>query len=159
MRILIYGINFYPELTGIGKYSGELSDWLSQHGHEVRVVTAPPYYPAWKISDGYSTTKWSKEFWGDCKIFRCPIWVPKNPTGLKRLIHLASFVLTSLPIILAQLFWRPDLIWVVEPPLFVSPIAYLGAKLCGSKTVLHIQDYEIDAARCSLYFSRSRLCR
>jgi hypothetical protein len=28
MRILIHGINFSPELTGIGKYSGELAAWL-----------------------------------------------------------------------------------------------------------------------------------
>ncbi|MCF6337253.1 MAG: colanic acid biosynthesis glycosyltransferase WcaI, partial [Gammaproteobacteria bacterium] len=42
MKILIYGINFSPELTGIGKYSGEMAAWLTSRGHEVRVVTAPP---------------------------------------------------------------------------------------------------------------------
>ena len=54
MKILLYGINFSPELTGIGKYTGELAAWLAGRGHEVRVVTAPPYYPAWKVSEGYS---------------------------------------------------------------------------------------------------------
>ena len=53
MRILIYGINFSPELTGIGKYSGEMADWLSNRGHEVRVITAPPYYPEWSIRKEY----------------------------------------------------------------------------------------------------------
>ena len=48
MKILLYGINFAPELTGIGKYTGE----LAARGHEVRVVTAPPYYPAWAVSPG-----------------------------------------------------------------------------------------------------------
>ena len=38
MRILIHGINFSPELTGIGKYSGEMAEWRATHGHEVRVV-------------------------------------------------------------------------------------------------------------------------
>lgn len=42
LRILIHGINFSPELTGIGKYSGEMAEWLAAQGHEVRVVTAPP---------------------------------------------------------------------------------------------------------------------
>ena len=28
MRILVHGINFSPELTGIGKYSGEMAEWL-----------------------------------------------------------------------------------------------------------------------------------
>jgi len=26
---LIYGVNFAPELTGIGKYSGEMAEWLA----------------------------------------------------------------------------------------------------------------------------------
>ena len=49
MRILIYSANFAPEPTGIGKYSGEMAWWLAEHGHEVRVVCAPPYYPAWQV--------------------------------------------------------------------------------------------------------------
>ena len=28
MKILIHGINFAPELTGIGRYTGEMADWL-----------------------------------------------------------------------------------------------------------------------------------
>lgn len=48
MRFLIYGINYAPELTGVGKYTGEMAEWLKEQGHEVRVVTAPPYYPAWQ---------------------------------------------------------------------------------------------------------------
>jgi colanic acid biosynthesis glycosyl transferase WcaI len=30
MKILLYGINFAPELTGIGKYTGELAAWLAE---------------------------------------------------------------------------------------------------------------------------------
>jgi len=32
-------------LYGIGKYTGEMAAWLAARGHQVRVVTAPPYYP------------------------------------------------------------------------------------------------------------------
>jgi len=60
MRILIHGINFSPELTGIGKYSGEMAEWLAAQGHEVRVVTAPPYYPQWNVAEGYANA-WGKE--------------------------------------------------------------------------------------------------
>lgn len=49
MKILLYGINYSPELTGIGKYSGEQARWLAAQGHAVRVVTAPPYYPQWQV--------------------------------------------------------------------------------------------------------------
>src|ERR1700745_443166 len=54
LRILLHGINYSPELTGIGKYSGEMAEWLAAHGHDVRVVTAPPYYPAWKVRKDYN---------------------------------------------------------------------------------------------------------
>jgi colanic acid biosynthesis glycosyl transferase WcaI len=49
-----------PELTGIGKYSGEMAEWLAAQGHEVRVVTAPPYYPQWKVAEGYANA-WRKQ--------------------------------------------------------------------------------------------------
>ena len=45
MKIIIYGINYYPELTGIGKYTGEMDEYIASKGHDVRVITAPPYYP------------------------------------------------------------------------------------------------------------------
>jgi colanic acid biosynthesis glycosyl transferase WcaI len=165
MRILIHGINFSPELTGIGKYSGEMAEWLAAQGHEVRVVTAPPYYPQWKVADGYVNGWRTQECRsgfnptdvrrdssrpalnnGSLVVYRCPLWVPSRPSGLKRLLHLASFALSSFPIMLRQIFWRPDVVWVVEPPLFCAPQAWLVARLSGAKAWLHIQDYEVDAA-------------
>lgn len=155
MRILIHGINFSPELTGIGKYSGELAEWLALQGHEVRVVTAPPYYPQWKVAAGYANwwhtqsvnlTEPLPAAGGSLLVYRCPLWVPGKPSGLKRLLHLASFALSSLPVMLRQVLWRPDIVLVVEPPLFCAPQALLVARLSGAKAWLHIQDFEVDAA-------------
>ena len=39
MKLLIYGINYSPELTGIGKYSGDMAEWLAAAGHDVRVLS------------------------------------------------------------------------------------------------------------------------
>lgn len=148
MRILIYGLNFSPELTGIGKYTGEMAEWLAAHGHQVRVITAPPYYPDWKISAGYSGRWYQTQDSAGKRfiIYRCPLWVPARPSGLKRLLHLASFALSSAPLLLRQAFWRPHILWVVEPALFCAPGAWLTARLSGARCWLHIQDYEIDAA-------------
>jgi colanic acid biosynthesis glycosyl transferase WcaI len=55
MKILVYGINYAPELTGIGKYTAEMAETLAATGHEVRVVSAPPYYPEWRIANGFAT--------------------------------------------------------------------------------------------------------
>lgn len=146
MKFLLYGINFAPELTGIGKYTGEMGQWLAASGHEVRVITAPPYYPDWEIGAGYSATSYRRERLLSVDVWRTPLWVPAKPGGLKRLLHLASFALGSLPALLAQWRWKPDLVWVVEPPLMCAPAAAAFARLRGARSWLHIQDYEVDAA-------------
>lgn len=146
MKILIYCLNYAPELTGIGKYTGEQAQWLAARGHEVRVITAPPYYPAWRIGDGYRAWRYRRERCRGVEIFRAPLWVPRQPSGLKRILHLASFAVSSLVPLAAQVRWRPDVIFVVEPPLMCSPAALLLGRWTGARTWLHVQDYEVDAA-------------
>lgn len=46
------GINFHPEPIGIGKYSGELAQYLVEEGFDVVVVTAYPHYPWWSLPAG-----------------------------------------------------------------------------------------------------------
>jgi colanic acid biosynthesis glycosyl transferase WcaI len=151
MRILIYGINFTPELTGTGKYTGEMAAWLVGRGHEIRVVTAPPYYPEWRVKEGYSSWRYRRETFtlpgGErFGIWRCPLWVPRSPSGLTRLLHLASFMLTSAPLMLRYILWRPDAVLLIAPTLFCAPVAWVTARLAGGMAWLHIQDFELDAA-------------
>ncbi|ALR77318.1 colanic acid biosynthesis fucosyltransferase WcaI [[Enterobacter] lignolyticus] len=144
MKILVYGINYAPELTGIGKYTGEMVEWLAREGHEVRVIAAPPYYPEWAVGERYSAWRYRRED-GAATVWRCPLYVPKRPSTLKRLIHLGSFALSSFFPLMAQRRWKPDRIIGVVPTLFCTPGMRLLAKLSGARTLLHIQDYEVDA--------------
>jgi len=146
MKLLIYGINFAPELTGIGKYTGDMAQWLGAAGHDVRVVTAPPYYPDWAVWPGFHAWRYVREQSNGVRILRAPLWVPGKPRGLTRVIHLASFALSSVPALLAHWRWKPDVVWVVEPALFCAPAALAFARLRSAKAWLHIQDYEVDAA-------------
>ena len=147
LRILIYGLNFAPELTGIGKYTGEMAEWLAARGHEVRVVTAPPYYPAWKIRDDYRGRRYRTERpMPGLTVYRTPLYVPERPTGVKRMVHLASFMVGSIPTMLRQLAWQPDVLWTVEPTFFGAPLALLIAGATDTPAWLHVQDYEVDAA-------------
>lgn len=146
MKILLYGLNFAPEPTGIGKYSGEMAAWLADAGNEIHVIAAPPYYPAWSVGDGYSAWGGAVENWNGVHVWRTPIWVPKRPSGLKRLIHLASFAAMSVPALVGQMFWRPDVVVVIAPAFACAPGGWLAARLCGAKAWLHVQDFEIDAA-------------
>ena len=72
--------------------------------------------------------------------------MPFRPGGAKRLVHLGSFALSSLPILFRQMLWGPQVIWVVAPAFFCAPGAWLTARLCGARCWLHIQDFEVDAA-------------
>lgn len=147
MRILVYGLNYAPELTGIGKYTGEMAQWLAQRGHEIRVITTPPYYPAWRIREDYRATSYRLEHAAnEPTVFRVPLWVPKQATGIKRVLHLLSFAVSSVPVILVQPLWQPDVVFAVEPTFFSAPLAWLLARFCGAKAWLHVQDFEVDAA-------------
>lgn len=145
-RILIYGINFSPEPVGIGKYTGELAEYLADSGFDVRVVTAPSYFPQWKAIKNYFRC----EQVGKVRVFRCALWVPRNPNGLTRLLHLATFAISSFPIVLSQLRWEPDIIFTVAPAFFCAPASLILKRLSSRKksvkTYLHIQDFELDAA-------------
>lgn len=144
MRVLLYGLNYAPESVGIGKYTGELAEWLAQRGHQVRVIAAPPYFPEWRARGNRYQLQTDKSV----EIRRCPLWVPRQPSGPTRLLHLASFAASSLVPLLGQARWRPELVITVAPAFFCAPGALLLDLLCGGRTRswLHIQDFELDAA-------------
>ena len=146
LRIVIYSANFWPEKVGIGKYSGEMAQWLVSQGHEVRVVTAPPYYPDWKVKKEYRWPPYRRERLPGLTVWRAPLWVPRKQSGLRRILHLMSFALTSLPVILLQVFWRPQVVLTVAPAFMCAPGGWLLARLCGAQAWLHIQDFEVDVA-------------
>ncbi len=147
MKIVLLSMNFAPELTGIGKYSGEMADELVARGHEVIVVCAPPYYPKWTVGSGYSNQAWTREHpKPGLTVLRCPVWLPRRLGGLARLIHLASFALSSFPVLMRLVMAQPGMVFVVAPALFSAPAGWLLARLSGAAAWLHIQDFEMDAA-------------
>ena len=144
MKIIIYGLNFKPEIVGTGKYSGELADYLYKKGHNLKVITAPKYYPEWEIErNNYYIEKNSLY-----KIFRCPLYVPKSPNGLKRILHLFSFSISSLPVLMMQLIWKPDCIILIAPTLLCAPNIFIFKLFSFKKilTMIQIKDFEVEAA-------------
>jgi colanic acid biosynthesis glycosyl transferase WcaI len=147
MKLLVYGLNFSPELIGIGKYTGEMARWFARRGHEVRVVTAYPYYPQWRVAAPYRGVGWRRERIDGITLYRCPLWVPQRPGAARRIVHLLSYALSSAPVALWQgATWRPDAVIGVEPTLLAAPAAAMAAWLGGSLSWLHIQDFEVEAA-------------
>jgi colanic acid biosynthesis glycosyl transferase WcaI len=171
MKVLVIGLNYSPEEIGIGPYTGGMCEHLVQHGHSVRVVTAKPYYPQWKVSQGYSPWTWDSESHPRLSITRVPLFVPANPSGLKRLIHYFSFSITALPIVVrSALSFKPNIVVCVAPSLVSAPLAGIASTLARCPAILHVQDLEVGAAfatgllkrrsiigRMAIYFERKVL--
>ena len=148
MRILIYGINYSPELTGIGKYTGEMGSWLAQQGHTVEVITALPYYPEWDIHAAYQGKGWHTECVEGATVHRSPLYVPKSVSALRRILHEFSFVAGSLPYWLNVFFGkRHDVVICPVPAFHLGFVPLLYSRLRGVPFVYHIQDLQVDMAR------------
>jgi colanic acid biosynthesis glycosyl transferase WcaI len=146
MRILIVSNLYSPEPTGIGVYSGGMAESLAALGHEVKVVAANPSYPHWKLYDGFPAWRWSMRRENGVDVYRCPVYIPSKVSGLRRILHYSSFGLAALvPLLKLALGWKPHLIFHAVPTILASPSAMLAATLGGSKTWLHVQDYEVEA--------------
>lgn len=147
LRLLVVGLNFFPEPTGVGRYTGDMAFWLAARGHHIEVVTAPPYYPQWRRHPGYRYGRWTRERINGVTVHRCPLDVPGSSLGLRRALHLSSFAASSGPVVLARARrLRPDWIFCVEPTMLSFPAALAAARSCGSRLWLHVQDIELAAA-------------
>ena len=148
-RVLIIGLNYAPEPVGIGPYTQGLAQALAETAAEVAAVVAKPYYPQWQTLPGYAGGGWRQEQDGAVKLTRCPIYVPAHPSGVKRVIHLASFMLAALPPALRAVLGRktrPDLVIAIAPALLGVLTAWLAARLAGARLWIHVQDFEVEAA-------------
>lgn len=149
-RVLVMGTNFSPELTGIGKYTGEMVEWLTGCDYDCTVVTTFPYYPQWKIQSPYSGRWYKKEKHKDSclTVYRCPMYVPASPSGLKRIVADATFCFTSFLALLLLLFKpRHDYIFCMAPPFLLGYLAVFYRFFKGGKMIYHIHDLQIEAAR------------
>ncbi len=146
MKILVHHIFYRPEPIGNGTYTGEMCEWLAKRGHSVRVVCPPPYYPFWKVQPPYTPWTYRSEVMSDVAVSRCPIWVPAKSRGVRRLLYVASFAISSFPVMLREILRRPDVVMVIEPSFVNAISSLLFAKCSGALAWLHVQDFELDLA-------------
>lgn len=144
MRIAVWGINYAPELTGIGPYNRALCEHLVQRGHEVEMFTTFPYYPMWRKRPEDVGRIHKTEMLNGVKVHRCWHWVPTPGRAWKRILHELSFVAHSAA---RLLFTRKfEILVVVSPPLLLGFAAWWVTLLRGGKYIFHIQDLQPDAA-------------
>jgi colanic acid biosynthesis glycosyl transferase WcaI len=160
MKLLIIGLNYAPEKVGIAVYTTGMAEALAASGHEVRVIAGQPYYPAWRITKGHSAWSYTRREEHGVSVTRVPHYIPANPSGVKRLLHHASFAATALrPAIWQALTWRPNVVLTVAPSLIGAPVARLAAALAGARSWLHVQDFEVEAAFATGLLGGSRIAK
>jgi colanic acid biosynthesis glycosyl transferase WcaI len=144
VKILLWGINYAPESTGIAPFNRELCEFLAGRGHTVAAVTAFPYYPLWQKRPQDRGRLHRAELIGGVQLHRCWCYVPKRVTALRRIFHELSFCVVSAARILS--LPRADVYVVVSPPLALGLFAWLVTTLKSSRFVFHVQDLQPDAA-------------
>lgn len=144
MRIIVWGINYSPELTGIAPFNTGLCDYLRERGHDVEVITSFPYYPFWQKVPGDCGRLFRNDDIDGVRVHRCWHYVPRRVTTVRRMCHEFSFGITSF--VRAVFVARPDIYVVVSPPLMLGPLAALLCWLKRRPYFFHVQDLQPDAA-------------
>ena len=144
MRVIVWGINYAPEFTGIAPHSVALCEFLRGVGHEVEMVTSFSYYPTWQKLPEDQGELYRTDVVNGVPVHRCWHFVPEKVSALKRILHEGSFVVTST--LRALTLERPDVYVVVSPPLLLGMAAWLAGKWKSAPFVFHVQDMQPDAA-------------
>lgn len=144
MNITIISNNYYPEDSGIGLYSSGMAEFLAKT-HNVKVISAMPYYPQWEIYSEYKDKPtFYRETINNVEVLRFKQYTPKNPTFLKRIFQMCHFFLGS--IVNVFKIKKNDVVIVVMPFTISIILGRLVKLFKGGKLVVHVQDFEFDAA-------------
>ncbi|RFS19672.1 colanic acid biosynthesis glycosyltransferase WcaI [Chitinophaga silvatica] len=149
-RILLISPNFSPEATGIGKFNGELIAALAEKGFECSVITTYPYYPEQNDFISYNAKRYwfSKESFSSAIIYRCPQYVPKHSTAIKRIFQELTFLFTAFIQLLQLLPGRRFTYVITIAPPFHTGLLAVFYKWCKKTTAIyHIQDLQIEIAK------------
>jgi glycosyltransferase involved in cell wall biosynthesis len=135
LSVLLIGINFAPETTGIAPYSTGLTEDLVRRGGRARVLTAHAHYPQWRF-DG-DPERHTREKRAGVRIERFRHRLPSKPGGLARALSEISFGIVSS----ATRFGRPDVVVLVSPALLSSAISFVRSRLSTrAPVVVWVQD-------------------
>lgn len=150
MFIQIYTTNFFPEPTGVGKYTGEMAAWLAAAGHRVEVICGFPYYPEWVLAPPYRRTSFMTEHWQGVTIRRVPHYIPPQGrvSSARRMAVDLTVSLGSAVHALRTVCSReaPDVMMAICPPMFSALWPMLIGGLRRRPWIFHVQDFQVDAA-------------
>lgn len=142
-RLLITGINYAPEQTGIGPYTARLAEHLSTRGYDVSVLTGMPHYPAWRVDDEYAGRLAGSAWRNGVRVERRWHYVPAKQSALRRGLYEASFLASGLT---ALSMPKPHAVLGIVPGLSGGLLARIVAERFHVPYGLIVQDLPGQAA-------------
>jgi glycosyltransferase involved in cell wall biosynthesis len=94
-HVLLVGINYWPELSGISPYTTGLTEYLARSGHRVSVITGFPHYPAWSVDPAYRDGLRRREVIAGVDVIRRRHYVPARQSVLGRGLYEATFLVNG----------------------------------------------------------------
>lgn len=122
LDVLVLGLNYAPEPTGIAPYTSGMVSGLRNRGHQVSVVTTFPHYPAWRVDEGFSGWRRHESVDG-ISVTRMRHYVPRQPSPGKRVMSELSF---GARLLFAE-WGAPDVVVCPSPALFSTALAAVRA--------------------------------
>lgn len=145
MKILVISLYYEPDqCQGNGPLVRALCDDWAAAGHEVSVVTSFPHYNCDAVWPEYQGKLWQRDRVGLVNVLRSYIYVSARKSGLARMLNYLSFNVSSTFAGLSVS--KPDVIFVLSPPLTIGLTAYLVGKLKGVPYCYNVQDIWPEAA-------------
>lgn len=142
-RLLVIGINYVPEETGIAPYTTSLAEHMAARSWEVSVVTGLPSYPQWRVFDEYRGMFRRREWRGGVELHRLWHYVPTQQSAIGRAIYEGTF----LAHVLAHGgLGRPDCVLGIVPSLGGGAAGALKARRWQVPFGLIVQDLMGQAA-------------
>ena len=134
-RVLLIGLNYAPDRTGIPPYTTGAAEGLAGQGAEVRVITGYPHYPSWKIPPDYRGLTMREEIEGVPVLrLRHPVPADGNP-----LVRVAMELVFGLRAVFSG-WGRPSVVLAVSPALLSTALVVARARLTGVPVVVWVQD-------------------
>src|SRR3954452_8540124 len=142
-HVLVVGINYAPEPTGIAPYTTGVAEHLAESAASVEVLTGVPHYPAWDVPRSYRRRLRRSEIVGGVEVRRLRHYVPSAQSAVKRALYEGTFLAHAQSVRLRN---RPDVVIAVTPSLGGPRAAATIARRYGVPLVTVVQDLMAKAA-------------
>lgn len=136
IELLMVSLNFHPEPTGTAAPIADLTWWLAENGHDVRVAAARPHYPEGRVFDGYRRGARDRETVNDAAVRRFAIPVSAKRGMLQRLASELTFALQLLRARLTGGVAPAPYVISVSPSIFNVAMAALFRRRGGRFLVI-----------------------